>query len=322
MVIGTWNLQNLSRPGAGPGTPKDEAAYEAKLDGLASTVNRLDPVLLGVQEVLDPKALDDLVERLDGHWHVLLSEHPDRAPHHPIRVGFLSRRPMKRLADATAFPKRLLPVQSGDDGGTIHAMGRGVLAVEIEPAAGHRLTAAVCHLKSKLLKFPDAQHPGRDRFDTDDEGERARVGAYAIFRRGAEAAAVRALADKLLEGQGDTRDVAVLGDFNDGPKAATTQILYGPPGSQLDHPRGAARPDPGDAMRLWNLAPLIKENAFSRVFEGEKELIDHILVSHSVLARVKKVFTGAGEPLESTGEQPKAGKQPSDHAPVLAELAY
>ncbi len=230
--IGTWNLENLFRPGAEFG-PKDEAVYRQKLGGLAATIDSMAPDLLGVQEVGSPDALDDLVALLADDWHVALSAH--FAPHHSIRVGFLSRKRLEVVEDLDLFPDRLIPVQSADriadrPARTSSRMGRGALAVSIEPVAGRRLTVVCCHLKSKLLSF-------RGSFRPHDEGERARSGGYALYQRTAEAVSVRGLVDRLLcEGGRDGRRnaVAVLGDLNDEPQAATTQILYGPPGSQFD----------------------------------------------------------------------------------------
>ncbi|MFI1028403.1 endonuclease/exonuclease/phosphatase family protein [Streptomyces sp. NPDC020951] len=313
-IIGTWNLENLYRPGGRFG-PKDEDAYAAKLKALASTITRLDPDLLGVQEVGDPQALADLTDTLDGQWHTALSAHPDGRG---IRVGFLSRLPLTTLADVTDFPSSLAPVQADDHNEPTARMGRGALAVRLEPAPGHPLDVVVCHLKSKLLSFPDG------RFNPRDEGERARYAAYALFRRGAEAVTVRGLADELLAGDGEARDVAVLGDLNDEPAAATTQILLGPTGSQIGA-SGFDRPDHGDAARLWNLAPSIPEDQrHSRVHAGQPELIDHILVSHALLARVEQAFTGAEHPLPSVDADPteRRDKPASDHAPVLATLRY
>ncbi|GHC31982.1 endonuclease/exonuclease/phosphatase family protein [Streptomyces cinnamoneus] len=315
-IIGTWNVENLFRVGE-PSGPETEEEYEAKLKGLAGTINRLGPDVLGIQEVGNPDALADLVSRLDGEWHTALSEHPDVRG---IRVGFISRLPLTKVKDATAFPERLRPVQIEDDGTSADSAGRGVLAVRVEPSAGHTLALAVCHLKSKLLTFPP---PPPQRHVPHDEGERARYNAYALFRRGAEAVALRALTDELLAGDGRQHDVAVLGDFNDGPTAATTQILCGPPGSQIGT-AGFDHPDNGDAKRLWNLAPLIGKQPFSRIFEGQHELIDHILVSRSLLSRVEEAFVGALDPLPDVNEQPaeRRGKPVSDHAPVIARLTY
>jgi len=113
--------------------------------------------------------------------------------------------------------------------------------------------------------------------------------------------------------------VIVLGDLNDEPTAATTQILLGPPGSEIDT-SGFDRPDEGDGSRLWNLAPRIpEERRFSRVFRGRGELIDHILVSHALVQRVERVDTGPGEPPSITEVPIERRDEPaSDHLPVVA----
>jgi endonuclease/exonuclease/phosphatase family metal-dependent hydrolase len=315
MLLGTWNLENLYRPG-GPYGPPDEAGYEAKLAALAAVITELDPALLGVQEVGDPEALKDLAGMLDDDWHVAVSEHPDGRG---IRVGFLSRTPLTVVADTRAFPARLRPVQADDAGLTAGQAGRGVLAVETEGVDGP-LRVAVCHLKSKLLSYPDG------RFQPRDEGERARYGAYALYRRAAEATALRALADELLAGDGRARDVAVLGDLNDEVQAATTQILLGPPGSEIGTP-GYDRPDRGDATRLWDVAPLIPPGQrWSRVNSGRRELIDHVLLSHRLVHRTTAAGTGLpgeGPPgLPSVGPDPaeRRGEPGSDHAPVWVRV--
>jgi endonuclease/exonuclease/phosphatase family metal-dependent hydrolase len=325
--VGTWNLENLFLPGGQFGPPA--AVFEQKLDGLASTIGRMAPDLLGVQEVGSADALDQLVARLDGDWQVALSKHFDSR--HPIRVGFLSRHPLEVLDDRRVFPAGLAPVQVSDPGpdGTLASAtqaGRGALAVRIQPPGTRPVQAVCCHLKSKLLSFPAPG--GSSRFSPHDEGERARVASYALFRRAAEAAMVRDLATRLLttDGQdGHSTPVVVLGDLNDEPAAATTQILYGPPGSQLDTP-GFTHPDQGDRLRLWNLANRIPaEQRFTRRFEGHGELIDHILVSHTLLTPLPtvEVIRQAGlDQLPSiTADAAARRTQPaSDHAAVLAHL--
>lgn len=107
----------------------------------------------------------------------------------------------------------------------------------------------------------------------------------------------------------------VLGDLNDEPHAATTQILLGPPGSEIGTP-GFQRPDQGDGSRLWNLAPRIpEERRFSRVFRGRGELIDHILVSHALVQRVDQVDTGLGEPPSITEDPTARRDEPASGSP-------
>lgn len=321
-VIGTWNVENLFKPdGAGFG-PTDKAAYEAKLKGLTATIDASGADVLAVEEVGDLDALDELAGRLDGTWtHTTSSVFESR---HPIRVGFLSRLPLEVIADRAAFTSPLAAIQAGDDGGTAERMGRGALAVRVTEPDGREVDLIAVHLKSKLLSFPPGAD-GRSRFQPRDEGERARVAAYALYRRTAEAVTVRALADEILAGAGRSRQVMVMGDLNDEAEAATTQILLGPPGSELGTP-GADRPDRGDAHRLWNLAARIPlEERFSRVFHNRHELIDHLLVSHALLGRALDVHTLRARDggLPSVTEDPTARRDDpaSDHAMVFTRLA-
>jgi endonuclease/exonuclease/phosphatase family metal-dependent hydrolase len=127
-------------------------------------------------------------------------------------------------------------------------MGRPALVARITTPGGVAVGLVTCHLKSKLLTFPGGS------FSTRDEGLRARYNAYALFRRAAEAVTVRDTAAQLVAGQGQQRAVVVLGDLNDGPDAATTQILPGPPGSEIgtggyEAPTRATAPGCGTSPR-------------------------------------------------------------------------
>jgi hypothetical protein len=111
--------------------------------------------------------------------------------------------------------------------------------------------------------------------------------------------------------------VIVLGDLNDDTQAATTQLLLGLPGSEINTP-GFDRPDIGDGARLWNLA-IPDGRRYSRKFRGRGELIDHILVSHALVTAVDAVDTGPGEPPSITETPTERRDEPgSDHLPVWA----
>lgn len=317
-VVATWNVENLFRPGGEFG-PKDQPTYEEKLASLAATIRHIAPDVLGLQEVGDPDALADLVALLGDGWHSALSK--QFGAEHPIRVGFLSRHPLEVVADVADFPEALGPLNADDDKTRrTNAMGRGAFAVHVVPESGEPLTVVSCHLKSKLLSYPS--FGGKPRFNPRNEGERARYGAYALYRRAAEAVTVRALADDLIAGHGKDRAVVVLGDLNDEPQAATTQMLLGPAGSELGT-SGFEQPDKGDAWRLWNLAPRIPEaERFSRIYRGRGELIDHILVSHALVRRITEVHTVDERALPSVDDDPtsRRGARGSDHAPVVARI--
>jgi hypothetical protein len=103
--------------------PKTDAVYDAMLDRLARAIAAIGPDVLAVEEVGDPEALGDLVDRLDRDWHVDTSSVFEER--HPIRVGFLSRVEITDAHDIGAFAPGLAAVKVQDDGTTIDAMPRG-----------------------------------------------------------------------------------------------------------------------------------------------------------------------------------------------------
>ena len=129
------------------------------------------------------------------------------------------------------------------------------------------------------------------------------------------------------------RDVVVLGDLNDGPEAATTQILYGPPGSQPRGPDDATRTagafqraDANDGQRLFNVAKLVPEAIrWSRRHNGQNELLDHILTSERLmlprvngLRQVPTMSILNEDTPNIIGPHPILGGVVPDHAPVTA----
>lgn len=319
----TWNLENLFLPGEGGG-PDDEAAFDRKLKGLAATILDLAPDVLAVQEVGSEAAFGALRAALGGRYpHARLSSLPDGRG---IRVGFLSGLEIEAHEDFADFPAGPFGSVPGlDRFGDPEAetrMGRGALRVRVRPTSDVPVDLITAHLKSKLLSFPSAS--GGARFAPEDEDERAVVAGLALVRRAAEAVTLRVRANALLSGEGQA--LALLGDLNDVTDAATTQLLQGPPGSEIGT-AGFDRTDLGDAARLFNLAPLIPEGRrFSRVYRGEGELIDHILVSGGLLPgrprRVPAVDSHVDLPAalpSVTGDPGLRRDEPrSDHAPVTA----
>jgi endonuclease/exonuclease/phosphatase family metal-dependent hydrolase len=310
-TIMAWNLENLFTP-----APADRADFDAKLDALAGVITTEAPDLLGVQEVGDEGAFAELRDRLGSAWTGVLSTHFESP--RTIRVGWLSPRQLTDVEEVVDLPAGLSPVKVDDDGATITRVGRGALAVTCTTADGANVRAVTAHLKSKLLSFPGG------RFYPADEGERARYGVYALNRRAAEAAALREWATAALAGAWAGRPVVVCGDLNDIPEAATTQLLYGPPGSQFGT-GGYGQSDRGDAQRLWATGYwMTPPDNWSRLNQDRRELIDNILVSHAMTGQLREAHTVALE-VPSIGVQPQtapraAGEPPSDHRPVLARF--
>lgn len=331
----TWNLENLFAPGA-EGAP-DDGTFAAKLQFIGQTVAAVQPDVLAVQELGDDDALAALLGACGGRFpHAQLSSFPDGRG---IRVALLSTRPLMDVLEPRAFDlTRYAPVPGltppdAPAPVTKTALSRGALSAVVN-AGGQRVRVTTAHLKSKLLSYP--RRGGRTSFSPADERERT-LGTYAATAlRNTEAATLRDFVSDRMTAEPGTACV-LLGDLNDGPEAASTQILLGP--EDLD----ASRADAGDATRLYNLvlplpgpqgtkgdvAMVPPERRFSRRFNGRGELIDHVLASRHLLGTYAAGrFTGLQrvDALVETivGEDAAAGPLARlatvrpDHAPILA----
>lgn len=331
----TWNLENLFAPGA-EGAP-DDGTFAAKLKFIGQTVAAALPDVLAVQELGDDDALAALLGATGGRFaHAQSSSHPGGRG---IRVALLSTRPLLDVLELHAFdltryaPVPALTPPDAPAPVTRTALSRGALSAVVN-AGGLRVRVTTAHLKSKLLSYP--RRGGRTSFSPADERERT-LGTYAATAlRNTEAATLRDFVSDRMAAEPGTAFV-LLGDLNDGPEAASTQMLLGP--EDLD----ASRADAGDATRLYNLMLPIPgpqgtrgdvsmvpaERRFSRRFNGRGELIDHLLASRHLLgAYAAGRFTGLErvDALVETivaedaaaGPVARLAQARPDHAPILA----
>ena len=336
----TWNVENLFPPGHLISALKavTEEEYTAKLEYLAQTILTIRPDVLALQEIggsesSDVRPLDDLQSNLnDLYPHKALSGYPDPRG---IRVGFLSRFPIVERHDLVSLALgELAAIPNWYPNPPSTRMGRGALKIEVEPIAGVRIRLVTVHLKSKLITYPGG------RFAPKSEDERAIGAGLGLLRRAAEAVSVRSYLNDLVKPDSPVRTI-VLGDFNDEPRAATTQMFLGPEDAdatsadKLDYVRlynlGDGIPRRGDATNdKWFLA---EGERFSRINNGRRELIDHLFVSKNVLGpteelhqdhwKVTEVRSWAISILdESITDNPaeRAGKARPDHAPVYARF--
>jgi endonuclease/exonuclease/phosphatase family metal-dependent hydrolase len=319
----TWNVENLFRPKANAPAAA-VAAYRTKIDNLAQAIRRLDPDVVGFQEIGGPEPMQDLLALLgSGYRGVAVSKFPDARG---IRVGFLSKPKLDEVEDISQFPGGALPsvpAAAGAASPAVTTFGRGILRVRVRITASVSVHLLNAHLKSKLLSFTGTD--GGSRFVPRDENERARVAGAALLRRTAEAVALRVKANQVVEGNA-TKHLIVLGDMNDVPEAATTQLLQGPGGDEIGT-QGFLRPDRGDDARLFNLAPCIPAaRRFSRVYERKGELIDHILASVEFFPGQPRRLPEVDSHIDLNGSLPSVSDHPgdrehqpvSDHAPITA----
>jgi len=314
ITITTWNIQNFT---------SSDPLFSDKRDLLVGTLQALGSDVIALQEVLHQDAIQALA---DGLGFQQFTAEPDGRGN---RVGFLTRNPpsqQPQQIDHWRLPQGVV-VHSFDNSGNIEILtefARPALQITVEDGS-REIVLITAHLKSKLLTF-------QGNFSTTDETLRAHSAHFAIERRAAEATTLREHATSLLE---DGRDVVILGDLNDGPEAATTQILYGPPGSQPRGPDDATRAggafqrtDKGDGRRMFNVTKLVPEEIrWTRRHNGQNELLDHILSSEGLMPRVNGLRQVPSMSIlnEDTpnmfGAHPTAGVVVPDHAPVTATYA-
>ncbi len=324
----TWNVENLFRPVSGA-VQAHQQRFQRKLALLADVISRLDPDVVGLQEIGGEEPLHDLQQALDGAYpHRAISAFPDGRG---IRVAFLSKHAVDEQEDIVDFPPG--PALDVHDltatGGSIpiNRMGRGALRVRVTKG-GLTVDLITAHLKSKLLAFPQ---PGGAAFTTRDEGKRAQVAGIALMRRTAEAVTLRIRVNELLEGD-DRTSLLLLGDFNDVPEAQTSLILTGPAGSEIGT-QGFDQPDRGDNVRLFNLSPRIPEDRrFSRVEHGRRELLDQIFASEEFFPigqdHRRRLPEEVDSHIDFESRLPPVGNDPGereraiapDHAPVTASF--
>jgi hypothetical protein len=337
--IATLNCLNLALPGRpvyDTWAPYSADEYLAKTQWLGSMLDRLAADFVLVQEVFHEKALSDVARQTvsqgrDWSFAVPLADEQNTLP----RLGLLWRKPwqprVESIVDlppgcAVAVPEQeeharfsrpllmahvLLPASLVGDGGPVS------------------LTLLNLHLKSRR---PDYL-AGEDR---DDLRAEARAQLRSLIKRGAEAAAVRRL---VVDGTLRNRaPLVVAGDFNDEPRAVTTQIVADTSWKREDR---AQR----DCM-LFNaldverrLAPgRGRDTAYTILHAGEPERIDHVLVSEEFVPQSRNAI-GYVERVEvlndhlferRSGRAPAAGRQNgpdlgriySDHAAVCVSLAF
>ena len=314
ITITTWNVQNFKR---------SDPVFADKLNFISAILQALESDIVALQEVLDQNALKDLANSL-GFKH--FAAKPDDRGN---RVAFLTRdniiQQPQQIDQWQLAPG--VTVSDFDKNGDIEVcpqLPRPALQITVAYDGGE-IDIVTAHLKSKLLTF------GK-KFSTTNETLRARTAFFALERRAAEATTLREHVTNLLAAN---REVVVLGDLNDGPEAATTEILYGPPGGQPRGPDDASnafgafqRADNGDDQRLFNVTKLVPEDIrWSRRHNGQNELLDHILASEELMPRVSglrqvPIMSILNEDVPNLiGPNPTVSGVIPDHAPVTAVFA-
>ena len=292
-TVANFNVENLILPGIRyyDRLLCTQEEYDAKANWIARTLNRIRPDIVGIQEVWSEEALHDIIGRCP-HFAEGANVCAPGASREDNVVGHLAKRPRLGLvskfpisnAEAIAsFPKSVsLTIPLRIDGGHVVPVPVGILQFQRPVLKAQvlvqntKITVFVAHLKSKGPMIAEGE-------DGDDPFQFALGQARATFVRSAEAAALRHL---ILSEMALTKTpVIVLGDMNDTPESASTQIVCGQaPSPNSNHQEKTSLWDVV-LYSTFRIASQRSSHIFTHIFNGERDILDHILVSEEFYSR-------------------------------------
>lgn len=316
--VGTFNLQNLALPHQlfykESYTPEE---YGKKKRWTAEQLNRMEPDIIGFQEVFHEQALQDVLAT-SGFCQNFKSVVALPITDTPA-VALASRFPILEYAIIHQFPAAAQFKVQGAELPFTH-FSRPILSVRLQLSAAIECTVFVVHLKSKRPIFPEG-------VDRQDPIERAKGQARSLVLRAAESVALRIVLMETLQNR--DHPVMVLGDMNDGGLAVTSQIVSG------EAP--VRTMDPEQKQKIWDvLLYHVKDIQarqsygdffYTHIHNGYYDSLDHIMVSQELVAqnpnrvgRVVYVSVLNDHLVDQTLSRENPPRWQSDHGQVVASI--
>ena len=324
MRIASFNLENL---GSTPDLPARIAVLKPQIQRLAADVLCLQEVDASRQPGAPERvltALDGLLAgtRYEAFHRIVTTRGEGRGPRDRHNLVIVSRWPadsMSQLTNDLVPPPRYAPVTRRQEDGTeageapseLVSWDRPVLHVALSPGDGRSLHVINVHLKAPLASYIAGQKIGP--FSWRSVGGWAEGFYIAAMKRAGQALEARLLIDQLFAAEPDAR-IALCGDFNAEARDVAFQILAG---DTEDTGNGA--------LAVQELIPLEhslpESRRFTVIHGGRRQMLDHILVSRSLLAH----YRGIEVHNEALGDElvdltTVAHTPESYHAPVVANF--
>lgn len=255
--------------------------YQNKVNWLAHYFGILRPDLIAVQEVWDEQALRDVMHKTGLHHYQVMvpgaenDQNRSGAQGTPC-VGFVSRLKLLNLQRFERLPTGC-EVHLPEIGLHEH-FSRAPLLGLFETPRGQPFYVLTAHLKSQRPKFAE-DAAGQLIEDPRDPKVRARAKMRSLCLRAAEAAALRSIVIDVL--RGTQVPLVLMGDLNDGAHSVTTQLIADT--SEVMYDRSARDVVLFNASEHQQGQALKRDVAYSHVFQGYPEVLDHVLVSEEFL---------------------------------------
>ncbi len=308
-TITTFNIENLFDLIDNPDkvderstpTPENLDRQLTKL-ALAIEIELRTPELIVVQEVENTTILQELGDRVNsatGTAYTAVSF--ETSDVRGIEVGFLWDADRVTLVNAFQLTDAEVPGVSDAFGPTSPSPGREPL-IGVFERLGREFTIIGNHFKSKSGDDP--------LFGINDPPVR-----ITEIQRKAQAQVVRDFANILLNANPQAW-VMVTGDLND--------FEFAEPGEGPDHPVAIIEGGPGE-VGLTNLLPLVRAaERFTFVFDGNSQVLDHMLVSPAFLESFRGsniLHFNAGFPAALDGDGATSIRA-SDHDPLEGQFRF
>jgi len=338
--IASFNLLNLVRPGVRyydlPVHSEDE--HEKKINWIAQILDRSQADIVGFQEVFSSSSLQAAVSRSNNfpdHAQVLspgaeIENNEEDGKALRPKVGLATRFQILRHESIKEFPSSAdFQIPSKSPEGDVQLIDvpikkfeRPPLRAEIFiPEADITVVVYVAHLKSKRPIYKESE-------DRENPVHRALGSLRSQVIRSLEAAALRARIVSDIEK--NRQPLIVLGDLNDTVDSTSTQIIAGD------------APDfrwPNKIKRMyWDVLLYstntiqtrqdLKDFSYTNIHHGQRNLLDHILVSQEFYHRNSKrlgrvtyqhIFNDHLFDWSLTQREPS--RVMSDHGVPVAEIA-
>lgn len=361
--------------------------YAWKQDWLADQLLTMDADIVGFQEIFEEDALRHVIADADARGDVANAAHvPDRSKRYHKKAIFRKLRydgyadahlafapnihdggPGQRrpgVATLSRFPfasapeiiqaldtPLQIPLQElgGGDGGsyTLSATSRPILKVRVQ-IKDHVISVFNCHLKSKLGEYvrpPGADFAPEVDLTQYDAAGRALGAMRAALRRMGEAWVLRReILDELAQGF----PVMVLGDFNDGEHAVSSEMISGEvpfknyawmlrhdaehPNQRYSDDESAEITEAIETVRLHSAEKLfvrksLRDMVYTTAFGGAFESIDQIYLSRHFMPEWSEsigemeYFSVLNDHL-TDGSHPEApyNKLASDHGQIMVHM--
>jgi endonuclease/exonuclease/phosphatase family metal-dependent hydrolase len=276
ITIATFNVKDLIESLL-PASPED-ATRQAKIDGIAKEIARADPDVIGLQEVGSEGLVRAVFARVQAHrpgaapYEIVMGTVDSRG----IGCALATRLPLlhAKVHQTSELPFPVFHPSDPKPFGPRLPLRRGFVHAKVRAPFG-QLHIIVVHFKSRA-SVPAKTHDGKAAW-AETSAEHGEAELRALVWRSAEALFARRILDECFAEQAadasGAPNVILLGDLNDDVRSPPLRIVRGRGETAL---HGVEEHVP-DAMR------------FTIRHAGRGEQIDHLLVSASLLPRVREV---------------------------------